>query len=126
MPNISDNPLFEDFKNAILRLEEVLNLEKTEVVRDAAIKRFELCFDLAWKCIKFYAKQEGLDCFSPKSCFKVAFQLGLIDYDEIWLKMLDDRNLTVHIYKEKYAEEVYTRLFNYTGYFKELINRLRK
>lgn len=126
MQNISDNPLLEDFEKTILRLEDVLKLVKTEVVRDSAIKRFELCFDLSWKCIKLYAKREGVECFSPRDCLKVAYQLGLIDYDETWLKMLDDRNLTVHVYKEKYAEEVYSRLFNYTEYFRKLLNRIKE
>jgi hypothetical protein len=51
--------ILNDFKNAISRLEEVLKLEKTDIVRDSAIKRFELSFDLAWKAIKSYAKMEG-------------------------------------------------------------------
>jgi nucleotidyltransferase substrate binding protein (TIGR01987 family) len=118
--------LLEDFKKTITRLEEALSLEKTEIVRDSAIKRFELCFDLAWKCIKFYARREGIECNSPRSCLKVAFQLNLIPYDENWLKMLDDRNLSVHIYKEKYAEEVYSQLSLYAGLLKELAIKLEE
>jgi len=123
---LTDLHLLEDFKKTIARLEEAVSLEKTEIVRDSAIKRFELCFDLAWKCIKFYARREGIECNSPRSCLKVAFQLNLIPYDENWLKMLDDRNLSVHIYKEKYAEEVYSRLSLYTGLLKELAIKLEK
>ena len=123
---LTDFHLLEDFKKTIARLEEAMSLEKTGIVRDSAIKRFELCFDLAWKCIKFYARKEGIECNSPRSCLKVAFQLNLISYDENWLKMLDDRNLTVHIYKEKYAEEVYSRLSLYAGLLKELAIKLEK
>lgn len=126
MSSILNNPLLEDFEKAVLKLQEVLKLEKTEVVRDSAIKRFEICFDLTWKCIKVYAKKEGVDCFSPRACFKVAFQIKLIDYDETWLKMLDDRNLTTHIYKEEFAEEVYSRLLGYVGYFGKLMNKLKE
>lgn len=126
MQNISDNPLLEDFEKAISKLGEVLKLEKTEVVRDSAIKRFELCFDLSWKCIKAQAKEEGVECFSPRACFKAAFQIKLIDYDETWLKMLDDRNLTTHIYREEYAEEVYSRLLDYVRYLRKLLERLKE
>jgi len=115
---LTDLPLLEDLKNSIARLQEAISLEKTEIVRDSAIKRFELCFDLAWKCIKSFARREGIECNSPRSCLKVAFQLNLISYDENWLKMLDDRNLTAHIYKEKYAEEIYSRLSLYAGLLK--------
>lgn len=123
---LTDFHLLEDFKKTITKLEEAISLEKTEIVRDSAIKRFELCFDLAWKCIKFFARKEGIECNSPRSCLKVAFQLNLISYDENWLKMLDDRNLTVHIYKEKYAEEVYSRLSLYAGLLKELAVKLEE
>jgi len=44
--------ILEDFEKAINKLDEVLDMEKTEVVRDSAIKRFELCFDLAWKSLR--------------------------------------------------------------------------
>jgi len=105
-------------------LEESLSLEKTDIVRDSAIKRFELCFDLAWKSIKFYAKKEGIECYSPRECIKTGFQLRLIDYDENWLMMIDDRNLTAHVYREEYAEQVYGRLFVYLELFKRLLSRI--
>lgn len=118
-------PILEDFEKSIKRLEEVLNMEKTDITRDSAIKRFELCFDLSWKVIKNYAKKEGIECNSPRSCFKTAFQLNLIDYDERWIKMIDDRNLTVHIYKQQYADEIYSRLKEYLELFKKLLTKLK-
>jgi len=124
MTNIS--PVFSDFQKVIQRLEEVLKLEKTEIHRDSAIKRFELCFDLAWKSIKEYAKKQGVECNSPRACFKTAFQLQLIDYDERWLTMIDDRNLTTHLYKEEYADQVYPKLPEYLEMFQKLLNKLEK
>lgn len=118
------NPLFEDLERAIKRLDEILQVPKTGIVRDSAIKRFELCFDLCWKSIKTYAKVNGLECYSPRECFKTAFQMKLIDYNEQWLKMIDDCNLTTHLYKEQYADEVYTRLAGYLIMFKNLLRKL--
>lgn len=66
-----------------------------------------------------------MECNSPRSCFKTAFQLNLIDYNEKWIKMIDDRNLIVHIYKEKYAEKVYSHLADYLKLFKELLIKLK-
>jgi nucleotidyltransferase substrate binding protein (TIGR01987 family) len=117
-------PLVGDFRRAILRFEEVLKLEKNDVVRDSAIKRFELCFDLAWKCIQAHARREGLECHSPRSCLKTAVQLGLIEHDETWLKMLEDRNLAVHIYKQKFADEIYGRLSSYKKLLANLAQKL--
>jgi len=117
------NKIIEDFQKTIERLEEVLKLKKTEIIRDSAIKRFELCFDLAWKSIKNFAKDEGVECYSPKECLKVAFQLKLIEHDERWLKMLDDRNLVVHLYKEEMAEKVYQKLPEYLKMLKALFEK---
>ena len=116
--------VLEDLENTITRLEEAVKLKKTDIVRDSAIKRFELCFDLAWKNIQIYARKEGMDCHSPRGCIKTAFQLNLIEYDERWLEMLEDRNLTVHMYKENIAEEVYGRLPSYIFLLKGLIQKL--
>jgi nucleotidyltransferase substrate binding protein (TIGR01987 family) len=119
------NKVLEDFGKAVKRLEEVLKFKKTDVVRDSAIKRFELCFDLAWKSIKNYSKIYGMECYSPRECFKNAFQLKLIEHDKKWLKMIDDRNLTTHLYKESQAEKVYKKLPEYLEMFKNLFEKLK-
>jgi len=80
------NPRLADLARMVARLEEALRLEKSPIVRDSAIKRFELSFDLAWKCIQTHARKEGLDCHSPRSCIKTAFKLGLIKYEDVWLE----------------------------------------
>ena len=118
------NSALLDFKKAISRLKEVLDLEKSDVVRDSAIKRFEMCFDLAWKVIKLHVKKQGLECYSPRQCFKIAFQLKLIDNQENWLRMIDDRNITVHIYKEKYANQVYKHLKKHLELLEKLVEKL--
>ncbi len=119
------SPVLKDFGKIIQRLEKVLKLKKTDITRDSAIKRFELCFDLAWKSIKEYAKIQGIECYSPRACFKTAFQLKLIDYDEQWLEMIKDRNLAAHLYEEKQADKVYSRLQDHLALFKKLFSRLK-
>lgn len=121
----NDNYFIEDLQKATRRLAEVLKMPKTKVNRDSAIKRFELCFDLAWKAIKFYAREHGKECFSPRACFKEAYQLGLIEYEKDWLEILKDRNLTAHLYKESMADQVYSRLSDYLEMFKKLIQSLQ-
>jgi len=122
---LNNSPVLEDFGKAIERLKEVLNIEKTAITRDSAVKRFELCFDLAWKSIKEYAKKQGVECYSPRACFKAAFQLKLIDYEEKWLKMIDDRNLAAHLYKEEKADKLYPELSDYLKLFEDLFLKLK-
>lgn len=116
--------ILKDFNQVIAALKEVLSVEKTKITRDSALLRFQLCFELAWKAIKVYARAEGTECFSPKSCFQTAFQLGLVDYDEDWLKMIEDRNLVVHLYGEEMADEIYEHLSNYLSLFEKLSAKL--
>jgi hypothetical protein len=42
----------KEFEKCLTKFEEVLNIEKNDIVRDSAIKRFELCFELSWKVLK--------------------------------------------------------------------------
>ena len=118
--------LFGDFTSALARLREVLEMPKTDVVRDSAIKRFELCFDVCWKNMKECARQEGEECNSPSSCIKTAYRLGLIPYDEKWLDMLKDRNTSVHIYKISLAEEVYGKIPSYIPLFEYIHGTLKQ
>jgi nucleotidyltransferase substrate binding protein (TIGR01987 family) len=112
------------FEDAIANLKEVLMVEKNEIVRDSAIKRFEICFDLAWKSIKLYAKSQGLECFSPRGCFKVAVQLKLIENDSLWVEMIEDRNISTHVYSEKMADDIYLKLNKYLNLFEKLKEKL--
>ncbi|MDH7511716.1 MAG: nucleotidyltransferase substrate binding protein [Clostridiales bacterium] len=50
--------------------------------------------------------------------------MKLIDYDDNWLKMLDDRNLAVHTYNEKYADDIFSRLSLYSSMLINLVNKL--
>lgn len=103
--------LKKQYQKAVQRLDEVLGKEKNDVMRDSAIKRFEFTFDLSWKIVKaFLEERKGVKCASPKECFREAYRLELIDYDEFWLKMTDWRNEAVHTYSEKFADILYGKL----------------
>mgnify|MGYP001558045862 FL=1 len=117
-------PILKDFKKAIRRLDEVLVLNKTSITRDSAIKRFELCFDLSWKAIKIYSKEQGFECNSPRTAFETAFKLRWVDHDEGWIDMIKDRNTSVHLYQERFADHVYKKLPDYLKLYKELYERL--
>ena len=56
---------------------------------------------------------------------KEAFSYGLITDDKIWVQLLNDRNLTSHIYKEEIADEICERIIKtYFQEFKALSKRL--
>lgn len=115
----------DSFSHAIVRLTEALKAPETDLSRDAAIQRFEFCFELAWKVIQEQARTEGLDCQSPKGCLKLAYKNGWIGDESGWLAMLEDRNRTAHTYDETLAKDVYRRLATHLPLLQALDAHLR-
>lgn len=111
-------------QKAVQRLKEVLAEKETDVSRDAAIQRFEFCFELAWKAIQERARSEGLDCHSPKQCLQLGFKNSWLDDETGWLSMLEDRNRTSHTYDEVLAKAVYRRLSQYLPLLDDVMQRL--
>jgi len=105
--------LATDLRAALERLGEALHEPKSDIVRDAAIQRFEFSFELFWKALKARADDEGLRVVSPREALRAAFQLSLLDDDEQVFQMLEDRNRTSHLYNAVMAEEVFARLSGY-------------
>lgn len=68
----------------------------------------------------------GVACVSPKSCLQEAFRQGLIEYDTVWLKMLEMRNASVHTYNQLTAEEIYKNLPEALDAFRALAEALQK
>jgi nucleotidyltransferase substrate binding protein (TIGR01987 family) len=113
--------LTSQFSRAVDRLAAVMRLEKNEFVRDSAIKRFEMAFDLSWKVVKARLEEErGIVCSSPKRCFREAHAQGLLEYDEFWLELTDLRNRAVHVYSEEMAEAIFELLPKALKYFERL------
>jgi len=76
------------------------------------IKHFEICYELCWKFIQRWIGENyhlTEDDFprSRKDLFRYAAKLGLVEDAEAWFKFGDARNLSVHVYDSKQAEEVY-------------------
>lgn len=122
---------FSNFKNAIQRLKEaVTEYSNTNslVVRDGVIQRFEFTTELAWKTLREYLLDQGYnDINSPKSVMKTAYSDKLINNEEYWIMLLNDRNVTSHIYNEEDANAVYKRIVDiYIDLFDELFNILNK
>ena len=117
-------PRLRSFGAALDRLDDALAQPKTEWTRDSAIQRFEFTFELVWKAVATVAEAQGVDARSPREAFKRAFALGWIDEEDVWLRMLDDRNRTTHTYIEAVAEEFFKRLPVYAGALRALSKAL--
>jgi nucleotidyltransferase substrate binding protein (TIGR01987 family) len=99
-----------ELTRAAARLAEAVREPETPIVRDAVIKRFEFTFELVWKALQLYLEHQGLESEGPRAALKKAFTAGLVATPEeadVWLRMLDDRNLTTHAYDEALARRIY-------------------
>src|SRR3977135_1867612 len=100
-----------DLAAAIARLEEALALPKDPIVRDSAIQRFEISFELCWKFLKAYLEeQHNALCTSPRTCFRSAFRCGVTAWCLVWIDVRVLRIYPVHPYNEQLADYVYSRL----------------
>ncbi len=93
-------------KNLIEML-DLLNKEPSnKAYKLAVIQSYEMDIELTWKTLKDYLNYLGFKLEAPREVIKQAFAIEIIADGEIWLKMLEDRNLTSHIYDENKAQEV--------------------
>lgn len=105
---------YEQFEAAVSRLREALEDYRStplSSVRDGVIQRFEFCAELAWKTMREYLLDQGYtEINSPKAVIRQAFAYGMIEDAEGWVRLMNDRNLTSHVYDEKTAEEIFRRI----------------
>ena len=121
-----------DFNKALNRLNEAIeeskNNTKSTTLKDGVIQRFEFCYEICWKVMKMYLENEGIEeAKSPRSTFREAFKVELIDDGEAWIDMLKDRNLTSHVYDEEMAIEIYEKIITkYYHQMQEMCSKLKK
>ena len=96
---------FQNFKNAFSFLSKAIELiDPSEIEEAGIIQAYEFTFELAWKTLKDYLEFNDVAVKFPRDVIKEAFRYELIDNGDIWLDMLDKRNLMSHTYDETSAQ----------------------
>ena len=124
------NDRITQYENALLKLNEaveIYNNDNKSIYVDAMIQRFEFTVELAWKMLKEYLAYEQLGEFSsPRSVIKESFKQNVIDDGEVWLDIIDDRNLTSHTYDELTANRIKDNIIKkYLNEFGKLLNVMK-
>ena len=117
----------------ILQFESMLTVFKNGLIsnatiteRTAAIKNFELTFELSWKAMKRLLEfREGETLPSTTSVIKKAFSYGLITNENNWLSIIQLRNKAVHTYGEILAISVFEELPNTVIAFEECLQNMK-
>lgn len=116
-------------RESVGRLLEAVALEKTTIVRDAVIQRFEFSFEAVWKLLQIYLQYLGHECSGSRTAIRKAFAEQLIltsEEADIWFQMIEDRNLTSHAYDEELSERIYTNIVNRYAYLlQEMVKKLQ-
>ena len=119
-----------EVSNAAARLSEAVAQPESDILRDAVIQRFEFSFELIWKTLKLYLERQGHECGGPRATLKKAFAEGLVTTPEeadLWLQVLDDRNLTSHAYDEALAKTIYQHISgSYANLLKEMAEKIQR
>ncbi|OGT16730.1 MAG: hypothetical protein A3J49_04680 [Gallionellales bacterium RIFCSPHIGHO2_02_FULL_57_16] len=97
-----------------------------DIVLDVAVKRFEFTYEMAWKALKRFLDYLGIDARAPRPVFKEAYAQGLLSDEQVWLDMIEMRNLSSHVYDEQEISRILLELERYLAAFDSLLKQLRK
>ena len=92
---------FKNFEKAILLLQAAVSQNELSILEQAGvIQTYEITFELAWKTLKDFLESKEVIAQFPRDVIKEAFKNKIIKAGEIWLDMLEKRNLMSHTYDE--------------------------
>lgn len=94
------------FTRAMRRLERGIDRlpprdddEELTMEEEGLIQRFEYCFELGWKLLQDLAvERTGERLSGPRAVIRWATEEGWVEEGEVWLSMLQSRNVTTHVY----------------------------
>lgn len=119
---------FENLKIIIDAYEKEEDRIIKDGLRDSIIQRFEFVTELSWKLMKKYLDENlVLEVYSPRSVIKESYKQDLIENGELWLDILEDRNLTSHTYDENTANRIKDNIVNkYVLEFEKFIKKIKE
>lgn len=119
-PKLSD--AFHNFSKALTSLDGASKRDcRDPVIVAGIVQNFEFTYELTWLCLKRVLEVGGHSTGMARDVFLKAFQLGVISEEKSWLKMIEDRNATVHTYDQEFAKEMIERIIQiYLPLFKKI------
>jgi nucleotidyltransferase substrate binding protein (TIGR01987 family) len=113
MDDIRWQQRFNNYLKAFQTLVEAVELarsrELSKLEQQGLIQSFEFTHELAWNVLKDYLEDKGITgLIGSKDATRAAFQNGLIEQGESWMKMIETRNKTSDTYNPHIAQTVVT------------------
>lgn len=104
---------FANFEKAFLLLKDsVENTQNpSDLEKEGIIQRFEFTHELAWKVLKDFLSYKGITgIIGSRDATRHAFQNNLITDGQVWMNMIESRNITVHTYDSKILQVEYNKI----------------
>jgi nucleotidyltransferase substrate binding protein (TIGR01987 family) len=118
------NKALERFVQVVEREEQYKEDGYGDVYLDLIIKRFEFTYEMSWKTIKRCLSFLGIEVKNPRETFKEAYAQGIITDEAIWLDMIEQRNLSSHVYDEYEVMEILDKKERYKEAFETLKSKI--
>ena len=107
---------FQNFENAFISFKEAVEEQgntTNELIKAGIIQRFEFTHELSWKVMKDFLIFEGIqNIIGSRSAVREALNKDLITNGEIWMDMIETRNITVHAYDEEILNKEFNKIIN--------------
>ena len=113
--------VYKHLKYAVTEVKNPNDLEK-----EGTIQRFEFTHELAWKVMKDFLKDKGIQgIIGSKDATRLAFQNEIITNGQVWMDMIESRNKTVHTYLDEILEREYQLITtNYFPFITDFYNKM--
>ncbi len=120
-PDIRWMQRFQHFQQALSQLTKFIQKGKlNELEEQGLIKAFEYTHELAWNALKDFLESRGVSgLYGSKDATREAFKRGLVENGEIWMDMIQARNLTSHTYNQDVALKIANAITQH--YFPEFL-----
>lgn len=124
--NVPPDPRLDQKIANFLKALQALDVSVLAPVQEARdlsgiIKDFEIAYELSWKMLKAFLEKQGHMTGSAKDVFSKAFQLKFINDENVWIDMIQDRNLAVRTYDQQLARRLVDHIRDrYVSAFKAL------
>lgn len=116
---------FSNYQLALKQLKDGVELynerELSLIEKHGLIQAFEFTHELAWNVLKDYLEYQGAtNIRGSRDAVKESYKVDLINDGEIWIEMIETRNISSHTYDKDTAENIVISIVE--KYFEEFIS----
>ena len=132
MTDIRWKQRFSSYKKAFSVLHGAVELSKeralSELEQQGLIQSFEFTHELSWKLLKDFLEYQGLSgIIGSRDAVRNAYNQSLISNAEVWMEMIESRNLTSHTYNDETARDIVQKICGiYEPLFENLMEAMEK